>query len=250
MSHAGHHPCRPFERCTGVPTPRPPAPSPASTRRLCGSRSPTFPSAVFDPGWPPDARADSPRTRTRAARGTPDRQKIRCPLRLHHRDFFLPAVLRQMKKQCPLGQQAARFGQVDSSAGSRISLDVRFLASTQNIDTDENNLTFTVTAARLASFAELEQELSGICKAKINGKSMGRPGRPGQGFVPAGCPRCIALHPYIYPQDSKGRPVPRWSSSKRCSSRSTCNHARDTVSQPVPSGGQYPEASTPEWDNG
>jgi len=64
-----------------------------------------------------------------------------------------------------------------------VSLGVRFLAATQNIDTDESNPTSRFLLHLFAAFAELEREMirerviSGIRNAKINGKSIGRPRR-------------------------------------------------------------------------
>jgi putative DNA-invertase from lambdoid prophage Rac len=64
-----------------------------------------------------------------------------------------------------------------------VSLGVRFLAATQNIDTDERNPTSRFLMHLFAAFAELEREMirervvSGIHNAKINGKSLGRPKR-------------------------------------------------------------------------
>jgi putative DNA-invertase from lambdoid prophage Rac len=64
-----------------------------------------------------------------------------------------------------------------------VSLGVRFLAATQNIDTDESNPTSRFLLHLFAAFAELEREMirerviSGIRNAKINGKSWGRPKR-------------------------------------------------------------------------
>lgn len=61
------------------------------------------------------------------------------------------------------------------------SLGVRFLAVTQNIDTDESSPTSRFLLHVLAAFAELEREMirerviSGIRTARINGKSIGRP---------------------------------------------------------------------------
>jgi DNA invertase Pin-like site-specific DNA recombinase len=63
------------------------------------------------------------------------------------------------------------------------SLGVRFLAVTQNIDTDESNPTSRFLLHLFAAFAELEREtirervICGIRTAKINGKSLGRPKR-------------------------------------------------------------------------
>jgi DNA invertase Pin-like site-specific DNA recombinase len=60
---------------------------------------------------------------------------------------------------------------------------VRFLAVTQNIDTDESNPTSRFLLHLFAAFAELEREMirerviSGIRNAKISGKSWGRPKR-------------------------------------------------------------------------
>jgi putative DNA-invertase from lambdoid prophage Rac len=64
-----------------------------------------------------------------------------------------------------------------------VSLGIRFLAATQNIDTDENNPGSRFLFHIFAAFAELEREMirerviSGIRNAKINGKSLGRPKR-------------------------------------------------------------------------
>jgi putative DNA-invertase from lambdoid prophage Rac len=64
-----------------------------------------------------------------------------------------------------------------------VSLGVRFLAATQNIDTDESNPTSRFLLHLFAAFAELEREMirervvSGIRNAKIKGKSWGRPRR-------------------------------------------------------------------------
>lgn len=63
------------------------------------------------------------------------------------------------------------------------SLGVRFLAVTQNIDTDESNPMSRFMLHILAAFAELEREMirervsSGIRNAKAKGKALGRPKR-------------------------------------------------------------------------
>ncbi len=63
------------------------------------------------------------------------------------------------------------------------SLGVRFVAPTQNIDTDEKNPASRLLLHLFAAFAEFERELmrervvSGIRNARINGKSIGRPKR-------------------------------------------------------------------------
>ena len=63
------------------------------------------------------------------------------------------------------------------------SLGIRFVAVTQNIDTDESSPTSRFLLHVLAAFAELERGMirerviSGIKLAKINGKSIGRPRR-------------------------------------------------------------------------
>ena len=63
------------------------------------------------------------------------------------------------------------------------SLGIRFLAATQNIDTDDTNPSSRFLLHIFAAFAELEREMirerviSGIRNAKINGKSLGRPKR-------------------------------------------------------------------------
>jgi putative DNA-invertase from lambdoid prophage Rac len=64
-----------------------------------------------------------------------------------------------------------------------VSLGVRFLAATQNIDTDESNPTAQFILHIFAAVAELEREMirervvSGIRTAKANGKALGRPRR-------------------------------------------------------------------------
>ena len=63
------------------------------------------------------------------------------------------------------------------------SLGVRFLAVTQNLDTDESNPMARFLLHILAAFAELEREMirervvAGIRVARIKGKSIGRPRR-------------------------------------------------------------------------
>ena len=60
---------------------------------------------------------------------------------------------------------------------------IRFVAVTQNIDTDESNPTSQFILHIFAAVAELEREMirerviSGIQNARINGKSIGRPRR-------------------------------------------------------------------------
>ena len=64
-----------------------------------------------------------------------------------------------------------------------IALDIRFLAVTQNIDTDESNPMSPFMRHIFAAFAELEREMirervtSGIRRAKANRKQLGRPKR-------------------------------------------------------------------------
>ncbi len=64
-----------------------------------------------------------------------------------------------------------------------IALDIRFLAVTQNIDTDESNPMSRFLLHIFAAFAELEREMirervtSGIRVAQANGKRLGRPKR-------------------------------------------------------------------------
>ena len=64
-----------------------------------------------------------------------------------------------------------------------ITLDIRFLAVTQNIDTDESNPMSRFLLHIFAAFAELEREMirervtSGIRVAQANGKRLGRPKR-------------------------------------------------------------------------
>jgi putative DNA-invertase from lambdoid prophage Rac len=64
-----------------------------------------------------------------------------------------------------------------------VSLGVRFLAVTQNLDTDESNPMSRFMLHILAAFAELEREIirervsSGIRNAKAKGKALGRPKR-------------------------------------------------------------------------
>jgi DNA invertase Pin-like site-specific DNA recombinase len=60
---------------------------------------------------------------------------------------------------------------------------VRFLAVTQNIDTDKSNPMSQFLLHILAAFAELEREMireqvrAGLRAAKANGKTLGRPRR-------------------------------------------------------------------------
>ncbi len=62
-------------------------------------------------------------------------------------------------------------------------MDIRFLAVTQNIDTDESNPMSRFLLHIFAAFAELEREMirervtSGIRAAKANGTRLGRPKR-------------------------------------------------------------------------
>ncbi len=64
-----------------------------------------------------------------------------------------------------------------------IALDVRFLAVTQNVDTDESNPMSRFLLHIFAAFAELEREMirervtSGLRAAKASGKKLGRPKR-------------------------------------------------------------------------
>ena len=64
-----------------------------------------------------------------------------------------------------------------------IALDIRFLAVTQNIDTDESNPMSRFLLHIFAAFAELEREMirervtSGIRSAQASGKKLGRPKR-------------------------------------------------------------------------
>jgi putative DNA-invertase from lambdoid prophage Rac len=64
-----------------------------------------------------------------------------------------------------------------------IALGIRFLAITQNIDTDESNPMSRFMLHIFAAFAELEREMirervtTGIRVAKANGKQLGRPKR-------------------------------------------------------------------------
>ena len=64
-----------------------------------------------------------------------------------------------------------------------VSLGVRFLAVTQNLDTDESNPLSRFRLHILAAFAELEREMirervrAGLRAAKANGKALGRPRR-------------------------------------------------------------------------
>jgi len=64
-----------------------------------------------------------------------------------------------------------------------IALDIRFLAVTQNIDTDESNPMSRFLLHIFAAFAELEREMirervtSGIRVAQANGTKLGRPKR-------------------------------------------------------------------------
>ena len=64
-----------------------------------------------------------------------------------------------------------------------VSLGVRFLAVTQNLDTDESNPMSRFLLHILAAFAELEREMirervrAGLRTAKAHGKALGRPRR-------------------------------------------------------------------------
>ena len=64
-----------------------------------------------------------------------------------------------------------------------IALGIRFLAVTQNIDTDESNPMSRFLLHIFAAFGELEREMirervtSGIRAAKANGQKLGRPRR-------------------------------------------------------------------------
>jgi DNA invertase Pin-like site-specific DNA recombinase len=64
-----------------------------------------------------------------------------------------------------------------------VSLGVRFIAVTQNIDTDDSNPMARFLLHILAAFAELERELirervtAGVHAAKARGKHLGRPKR-------------------------------------------------------------------------
>ena len=64
-----------------------------------------------------------------------------------------------------------------------VSLGVRFLAVTQNLDTDETNPMSRFLLHILAAFAELEREMirervrAGLRTAKAQGKALGRPRR-------------------------------------------------------------------------
>jgi putative DNA-invertase from lambdoid prophage Rac len=64
-----------------------------------------------------------------------------------------------------------------------VSLGVRFIAVTQNIDTDESNPMARFLLHIMAAFAELERELirervtAGVRAARANGKTLGRPKR-------------------------------------------------------------------------
>ena len=63
------------------------------------------------------------------------------------------------------------------------SLGVRFVAVTQNIDTDESNPMARFLLHIMAAFAELEREIirervvAGVKAARANGKQLGRPRR-------------------------------------------------------------------------
>jgi DNA invertase Pin-like site-specific DNA recombinase len=63
------------------------------------------------------------------------------------------------------------------------SLGVRFVAVTQNIDTDESNPMARFLLHIMAAFAELEREIirervvAGVKAARANGKQLGRPKR-------------------------------------------------------------------------
>src|SRR5579864_2155409 len=62
-------------------------------------------------------------------------------------------------------------------------LGVRFVAVTQNIDTDENNPRARLLMHLMAAFAEFERDLirervkAGVLNARAKGKQLGRPGK-------------------------------------------------------------------------
>ena len=64
-----------------------------------------------------------------------------------------------------------------------VSLGVRFIAVTQNIDTDESNPMSRFLLHVMSAFAEMERELirdrtiAGVRAARANGKTLGRPRR-------------------------------------------------------------------------
>lgn len=64
-----------------------------------------------------------------------------------------------------------------------VSLGIRFIAATQNLDTDESNPMSRFMLHVMAAFAELEREIirervvAGVRAAKANGKQLGRPKR-------------------------------------------------------------------------
>jgi len=68
-----------------------------------------------------------------------------------------------------------------SSVQELRSLGVRFIATSQGIDTDESNPTSRLLLNMLAAFAEFERELivertrAGLDRAKAQGKQLGRP---------------------------------------------------------------------------
>ena len=80
-------------------------------------------------------------------------------------------------------QMAVRALQTRSRASRLVSLGVRFVAVTQNIDTDESNPMARFLLHIMAAFAELEREMirervvAGVKAARANGKALGRPKR-------------------------------------------------------------------------
>ena len=99
----------------------------------------------------------------------------------------LMADAAQRKFDCITVYKIDRFGRsvhhLDQQLASLTSYGVRFIATSQSLDTDEKNPTSRLLLQILASVAEFEREmirertLSGIRAARANGKTLGRPKR-------------------------------------------------------------------------
>jgi DNA invertase Pin-like site-specific DNA recombinase len=99
----------------------------------------------------------------------------------------LDRLMRDANLRCRVGLEAGPVGRSVAhsikSIQELIAPGIRFLAVTQNIDTDENNPMSRFLLHIFAAFGELEREMirervtSGIRAAKANGQKLGRPRR-------------------------------------------------------------------------
>jgi DNA invertase Pin-like site-specific DNA recombinase len=99
----------------------------------------------------------------------------------------LMADARKRKIDCVAVLKLDRWGRsvADSirSIQELVSLGVRFIAATQNLDTDESNPMSRFLLHIMAAFAELEREIirervtAGVRAARAQGKQLGRPRR-------------------------------------------------------------------------